>query len=326
MADVIDQLDLAIDQLAINERNFDRFALMLVDNVIELTLHGHAQNISYENELWHKIEEPKHNPKSVQKALGQNFDLKVKFARKTDLIDSEKCESLLNLHSFRNTSYHRGQRHEGILHSLAHFYFLNACEILQEYSPMFWSSGSNDQISHRARKYLGKAHFMDHKKVFKDAFIRLHEVAINMDVNLIQDLTTDLEKTINSTDEDIKFLSDNDPNGYTRDEVIIESQAWSFAFTEEAKEFAEKNSCNDFKVGSFVDWIRDNYNWTIKSDPIPSWRKRLLALSKEANLHLGLKKYCDFMRQTEKLRSDITEATIQLDSHIQHQIDIARGK
>ena len=67
MADVIDQLDLAIDQLAINERNFDRFALMLVDNVIELTLHGHAQNISHENELRHKLEEPKHDPKSVQK-------------------------------------------------------------------------------------------------------------------------------------------------------------------------------------------------------------------------------------------------------------------
>jgi hypothetical protein len=38
-ADQIDQLDLCLDQLAIRDRNFDRFALMLVDNVVELTLH-----------------------------------------------------------------------------------------------------------------------------------------------------------------------------------------------------------------------------------------------------------------------------------------------
>lgn len=37
-ADQIDQLDLAIDQLAVRDRNFDRFALMLIDNVVELVL------------------------------------------------------------------------------------------------------------------------------------------------------------------------------------------------------------------------------------------------------------------------------------------------
>ena len=35
LADNIDQLDLALDQLAVADRNFDRFALMLVDNVKE---------------------------------------------------------------------------------------------------------------------------------------------------------------------------------------------------------------------------------------------------------------------------------------------------
>ena len=113
---------------------------------------------------------------------------------------------------------------------------------------MYWSFGSNDQISHRARKYIGKKSFMNHKKVFKDAFIRLHEVAINMDVNLIHDLKADLEKTIDSIDEGIKFLSDNDPNGYTRDEVILECQAWSFAFTEEAKKFAEETTVMILKL------------------------------------------------------------------------------
>jgi hypothetical protein len=51
MADHIDQLDLALDQLAVGDRNFDRFALMLVDNVVELTLHQFAQDKANEKRL-----------------------------------------------------------------------------------------------------------------------------------------------------------------------------------------------------------------------------------------------------------------------------------
>ncbi len=65
LADNIDQLDLALDQLAIGDRNFDRFALMLVDNVVELTLHRHAQDKAGENELWSSIDKPKYPPKDV---------------------------------------------------------------------------------------------------------------------------------------------------------------------------------------------------------------------------------------------------------------------
>ena len=56
LADNIDQLDLALDQLAIGDRNFDRFALMLVDNGVELTLHRHGQDKAGENELWSSID------------------------------------------------------------------------------------------------------------------------------------------------------------------------------------------------------------------------------------------------------------------------------
>jgi hypothetical protein len=42
LADIIDQLDLALDQLALDERNFDRFAVILIDNVAELLLHRYA--------------------------------------------------------------------------------------------------------------------------------------------------------------------------------------------------------------------------------------------------------------------------------------------
>jgi hypothetical protein len=84
-ADQIDQLDLAIDQLAVRDRNFDRFALMLIDNVIELVLHQHAKD----KVTWGRAFEANHKPKLEWKtavaATGQGFDAKVRYARETAL-------------------------------------------------------------------------------------------------------------------------------------------------------------------------------------------------------------------------------------------------
>jgi len=101
LADNIDQLDLALDQLAVGDRNFDRFALMLIDNVVELTLHRFAQDKAGENEIWGRLARPKNDPKTIERALSQNFDNKVKAASKLGLINNTTCESILNLHSYR---------------------------------------------------------------------------------------------------------------------------------------------------------------------------------------------------------------------------------
>jgi hypothetical protein len=326
LADNIDQLDLALDQLAVSDRNFDRFALMLVDNVVELTLHRFVQDRASENEMWGRLDKPKHDPKIIEKALGQNFDNKAKAARKLGLLEEEHCESILNLHSFRNTSYHRGLRHEGILHSLAIFYFRNACDVLKAYEPSLWSWSSSDKISYRARKYLGDTRLFDHKKKYLAAYSRLDEVAASMDSDLICDLSTDMEDTIESMDDAINFLANDGPEKKGRDEVIIDAQAWPFAFTDEGREFARTNGCKDKSVGGYVQWLASNYNWQFKSDPIQGWRARLNSLSSEKNQHKALKRYCDFMRQTEDIRSMLSESAAQLDGYIQQQIDIARGK
>lgn len=326
LADNIDQLDLALDQLAVRDRNFDRFALMLIDNVVELTLHRYARDKAGENKMWGHLGSPKHDPRVIEKALGQNFDAKVKAGAKLGLIDNSVCESILYLHSFRNTAYHKGLRHEKILHSLVIFYFRSACAVLKVYKPRWWSWHSSDKISHRAMKYLGKEEFGKHVEAFKAAYDRLDEVAASMEEALVSDLASDMLNTIDSVDGAISFLACDGPEKKSRDDVIVDSQAWPFAFTEEAKEFAVQNGCPESCVGPYVDWIAKHYDWPIKKDPIPSWRARLETLEREPNYHKALKRYCDFMRQTEDIRSKLTEAAAQLDAHIQEQIDIARGK
>jgi hypothetical protein len=326
LSDTIDQLDLALDQIAVQDRNFDRFALMLVDNVMELTLHQFVQDKAGENELWENFSEPRNDPKVIERALSQNFDNKAKGASKLGLCSAETCETILNLHGFRNTFYHKGLRHEGILHSLAIFYFSVTCKVLMQYEPRYWSWSSSDQYSLRAMKYLGKPTFGDHDTIFQNAFARLEEVASQIDCDIIQDLAVDMESTIDSIDHAIEFLATDSPRKSNRDQVVIDAQVWSFAFTEEASRFASENGCNFDRGPKFLDWIGKNYDVPVKHDPIDGWRRRNASLSSETDEGKALKRYCDFLRQTESIRAQLMESAAQLDAYIQQQIDLARGK
>lgn len=325
-SDIIDQMDLALDQLAVCDRNFDRFALMLIDNVVELTLHKIAQDKAAENKWMFYGKEPKNNEKMVAGALGQHFEAKVKLAKHSGVLSDDLAESILNLHSYRNTSYHRGVKHEGILHSLTVYYFGCACKLLQKHSPIGWSSGSADVMPHRALKYLGNARHHHSKEAFSGAWLRLHEVVEAIPSSLLDDLWSDMKGSIDQTDEMIDYLATGGPEVMARDQVLIDSQSWAFAFTNEGKLFAQKSGCPQLSVKGYVDWIAQEFPWPIKKDPIPSWNKRLKSLESETSPHRAFKKYCDFMMQTKDIRALLDEAAAQLDRYIDEQIDIARGK
>lgn len=331
LSDHIEQLDLALDQLALRDRNFDRFAIMLVDNVVELVLHQHAQEKNREEETWRRLEKPTFNAKTLNAALGQHFDAKVRFAVESSLVSNDLANSLNRLHGFRNSAYHRGLRHEGILHSLAIFYFINCCDLLQAYSPPFWSSGSTDTISHRAVKYLGHsdslAAFLGASDRFSEAWKRLRAVAESMGMSPISDLAQDMAKTIDTIDTDIQFIVTNSPGkASTRDKVVIDAQVWTLAFSDSGVAYAKAHGYKNKPPKGLVPWLTKHYPLTVKRDPIPQWKVRQQSLAREKDPHKALEKYCSFMSQTQELRAHIEEHALLLDGYIQNQIDMARGK
>ncbi|OAI75663.1 hypothetical protein RSP799_23080 [Ralstonia solanacearum] len=320
--DQLDQLDLALDQLALKDRNFDRFALMLIDNVVELTLHQHAQDTRLDAELYRLDDGPRYDPKLVAAALGSHFDTKVKLARTTGLITDKLAESLQYLHGFRNTAYHRGARHEGILHALALFYARLTCQALGQYEPLYFMSSSTDHLPHRAGKYLGALRSASPRDAFNLAWQRLDIVAANQGDTLVVDPCADMEKTIDAVDDQITFLATNSaPAGIARGQVILDCQLWPFAYSEQGEAFAAANGGPTPLTPGYVDWIERHYRWPQRADPIPSWRRRAASLAVEKDPHAALKKYCEFMNQSEALRTAIDTSANQLDAHIQAQVD-----
>lgn len=324
LTDQIHQLDLALDQLAVKDRNYDRFALMLVDNVIELVLHRHAVDQSIRGRLASDPAAfPDNHASLVAAALGPRFDAKVKLALVTAFIEQHEADALLHLHAIRNTAYHRGERHEGILRSVTLFYVRCVCDVLIKYKPPFWAL-LGKSIPHRAAKYLGKLDLFVPAAPFVTAWNRLKDVALNLGDEVVADLHADMLSSIDRADSDLSFLEKNAPNGITRDRAVLEAQLWPVAYSDEGMAFAAKNGGLTPSIPGYVGWFERNYPWTVTADPIPSWRRRAASLKAEQSPHAALKKYADFMRQTEVVREAIREFSGSLDAELEARAEAAR--
>jgi hypothetical protein len=178
LANVIEQLDVALEHLTKCDANNARFGLMLTDNIVELMLHQLAKDKKRELKTYsYKREEYKHAA-ALEKALGRHFESKIKFAKILGNVSDEIAETISILHSFRNEVYHIGMQHEAVLPTLATFYFEVACDFLRNYSPWGMSRGSNQRLPERAKKFLsGHSSFPGTTEQYQLACVSLGEAA-----------------------------------------------------------------------------------------------------------------------------------------------------
>lgn len=326
ISNTINQLDLAIDQILLNDTNHDRFALILVDNVLELAFHNYAISCSNSSIMKLLGKEDEYEA-LIRKALGRNFDSKVKLAYEKKMISKEQYEIILIMHTYRNKAYHQGINDENIIHSLVVYYLITACEVLSNYNTNgVFSSSSTDKVTIRASKYIGNINSFSHNaNIYNDCFSKVLEVAKNLEYDLKDDLHSNMDEVINEYDDYIKYLLDS-PNVSNRDDVIIDCQALAITFTDKAKKFAAEKEYEENTVGEYIDWIKDNYPFKIKKDPISNWNIRLDSLKGSADNYKALVKYNDFMLQTQEIRDDILNSVGVFDEFVNRQIDMVRGK
>jgi len=154
LANVIEQLDVALEHLTKCDANNARFGLMLTDNIVELMLHQIAKDKKNELKMFSYMREEFKHTAALEKALGRPFESKVKFAKVLGTFLDEIAESISILHSLRNEVYHVGVQHEAVLPTLAIFYFKIACDFLRNYSPQGLGWGSNQRLPERAKKFF----------------------------------------------------------------------------------------------------------------------------------------------------------------------------
>ncbi|MDA8030824.1 MAG: hypothetical protein MPK62_06805 [Alphaproteobacteria bacterium] len=290
----VSQLDLALDHLAQSDEDSARFALMLVDNVMELALHGHAQYVNAQNfsKKGHKV-----NEKLVRKALGRFFEDKVKFAKKDGAISPEVAKSILHLHDVRNLAYHQGIAYEETIRSLTIFYFKIACNFLQKSDATLSTGG---KVPYRAEKY-----FNSNNPDENAIWAQLEKVAGTLRSNLLGDLIGSMTEVIEDTDRMIEFCVEHSTFKTSRNNVVRNSQQDTplglFSFFSSKVEYPVEIHTQHWVDPS----IQDN-KILVQADPIPEWMEKLqLLLGAKNDPHAAVGIYCEFMEKTADIREKI---------------------
>lgn len=324
----IEQLDLALEHLSKGDVNNARFALMLIDNVIEITLH-HVALEKQAEQKWLSREKVYEHSNALNAALGQRFERKISFARIIEIVTAEESETINILHGFRNEVYHIGLQHETILLEISKFYLKLAGDILARYFPSSLSYSSTYCPPERALKYFNiknREFFSPRNNEYSAACLKLSQEVKFDPVIFTETLSNHMDEIIDQSDTSIDMMANGGPQKYSRDEAIIEGMAWKIAFSEEGKLFAEEHAWPGGNTFDLIKWIGMFYPFELKSDPIQGWKKRADATRREKNPHKALKKYNDFMSQTSESRAFLEEQCAAIDRYIDGQIDLMRGK
>ncbi len=326
LARILEQLDLALEQLSERTPHNARFGLILTDNALELALHRYARDLS------HHLKEPPYHPRPYQhaqglrKALSQHFEPKVSFAKATGFLAEEEAQTMLTCHGFRNETYHVGVAHEQVIDEIARFYFVVAATALARFSPtaVWWRFG--EAMPERAKRFLTADPFTsDVIGQFQAACTAMAGSVEDSDLELLDALRRHMAEVIDVQDDLINHVAQGLNEPISRDDVAINAQAWPLALSDEGKTIMAKGGYSPPSVFAAVEWIARNGKLRYPQDPVPSWRRRLGSLQGETNPHAALKKYRDFMIQSQPFRDQIEETAAGLDAEIDRQIDMVRG-
>lgn len=328
LANVLEQLDLALEHLEMGDANNARFSLMLTDNVTELFLHQLAKDKYNDLKAYVHRNKPYKEATELKKALEDRFNPKVKFGRIIGALSEETAETVMRIHLFRNEVYHIGIQHEAVLPGIAAFYFKTVCDFIAEYSPPYYGWASNQRLPERAKKYFsGHSSLPGDPKQFRVACGLLASKSGHDPEELARQLANHMEAVIEDQDTGIDTIAEGvyQHQKTTRDQAIINCQTWPLAFSEEGKAFAQSNGWKGGNQFTYVDWLAKNYPLKYKRDPILAWRRRAERLRGEKNPHTALKMYRSFMDETAALREHIDEAWRQVEQGIDMAIERARG-
>ena len=322
LANNVEQLDLALEQVLLGDANNARFGLMLTDNAVEITLHQIALDAQARNRSKWYDDQPYEHVKELRSALGRGFSAKLKFAKLVGKIDAEAAGTVAIAHRFRNEVYHLGLQHEAVLPAVSTFYFEVACAFLADYSPRLIGYLVGKALPPRASRYFGEGPYFDPDldAKYREACTSLGAQARMEAPVFAADLADHLDELLEVLDAGIDTVATMGPETKTRDEAVEETMAWWMAFSDEGKKAAEERKWSGGNRAEYVKWIRENCRLPMTKDPIKRWRRRAQAVRREGNRHAALHKYRAFMDQTALTRGILDEAHAQAEAQIDMEI------
>lgn len=327
---LIEQLDLAGKQLEHVHPSYARFALLLVDNTMELMLHQQCKKAIHADELFRVMGTPKYNAKERERALGQRMSEKIAFCHKLGVITADEGDFIRIGHNYRNELYHVGVRHDLLIYPLAWEYHALVCALFErfELGGVTWYAG--EQPSEVARKHWPKTASpfgAEGAQLLKNAARSLHATKPPLVPTFACQVSAYACAAVGEIDDALEFLVHDTPRHGTEEQVLNDIQFSHFIQSEEgelALALQEGSSAEEYFQRR--DKVEATWKPRYRTRPTPRWRDRAIALARLDMPADALLRYTVLRNEMKPFEETVFAAASQLDAWIQHQIDVYRGK
>ena len=319
----VEQLDLAAIQLHQNNSAYRRFALILIDNVVELLAHNHCKKVLQDN-CYTRILPPRY-PKAIRDdVLGRDFSKKMKFLHGLGLVSAIDLIFILKAHGYRNESYHTGIVHDDIIHAIGWHYHGIACELFVPLKPTE-SMSLIDPPSAVVQKHVASGGLPFSEDYLRKSAKSLLRARPSPEPNLAETLATSALKRIQTIEDTLAYVVKNHPDRFDEEKTIREVQFWSDVFENEPEGgYILPAMSTQWKERLL--FMSTEWRPKIKKCPFNRWKERANCISTEENYANAIQNFENISRDLSYFEHVVSSACSRFDAYVDEQINIMREK
>ena len=350
---IVEQMDRASGELAVDHPIKNRLALILIDNAVELLLHRECTDLLEEDtrksnlKRMHRALRAR-NPEELfpdatavdyatltrkQRTLagGDSMPGKAKVLVDLGKLTRREGQFIKAAHGYRNQLYHVGLRYDDIIRSLAGRYFLLCSNLLTRLRPKGITYSSRDTYTKVAERYvpIRDGIVILPNLDFGELSRKLRSGLPDGIPDLPEILANSAIESIDGIEEGFNFLIQDNPINLGSEELLKVVQ-----WRTDLEKKLEKNEISGLwadpsyreQVDEIATNLRSNWRQRHFSLPTAKWRDRANAIGAESCSYTAMHRYQQLRNDMDYLEGAIQSAAEELDRWIQTQIDIARGK
>jgi hypothetical protein len=303
----IEHLHLAAQQLNKLEPTYTRFALILIDNLVELLFFRKTEHlIDFDDGIWigpwrrggaGNISEEQRNKFRGKNGLSERRSFCVNLG----LLSQVESEFISRMHKYRNGAYHGGVLHDEYLRPITWHYHDVACDLLGRICPIEGGYLIGEKVTAIVRRYTSK---LDPQKAISEKTdnvvqkLKRAKKALNESVQTV--LSHAAVEFVERMEGEIAYIAEQ---AYHDDEVAALEDVQFSCYVEWNNDLQSKlSTIQKYAVQQkLIAKEREIWKPKYQLNQLAYWKSKAENLSMEQNPLKALKKFSEQIEDYEKL-------------------------
>jgi len=293
-----------------------RLALILIDNLAEITMYEKVRYLFAHDSQFEGVIHRKYSDQLRKKVLWDFSEKVYLLVRDIDTVSEDQGKVMKGGHFLRNEAYHRGEVPERIIREVARTYLRVVCHIL----PTLWSGtlilDPDEDMGGYLKQFGVDASMIDWDVLKSICTYLLDERGCGVE-ELTSSLSSDLTRRIDEIVYGCECLAEGGYKRVPADDILKNLQfnpqfheKHKFAQTDEGfREFVET------RKREFAEYIP-----TITLATLDEWKSKAEAISSMAFPGAALDEYSDIDRMLSDIQETVGQAVYEFDEWVNMQV------